>query len=202
MKCSCIKNIIWYETLYFCTGKTHLQLRIETLGMNLKWAEWIARVMHPEYVISKEDSDKVIAIVLWEILQAGCTSMHVCLDKCKRDQMLIFDFLNSATSQINNIGDSNQFSQCVGYTTVKEEGIGVTFQICAGDTRKRHVYTSSTHELEIVVGSNVVVDTLQFIVEFEGIWNKFINCFSSIQHVQMQCNVNRFWIYLLCQCMV
>ena len=100
-----------------------------------------------------------------------------------------------AALQINRNDDTNQLIQCVGFTSIKEEGIGVTFELCASDTRKRHVYTSSTNQLEIVVATEDGVAAFQFFIEFEGIYRYSILWFICQKYISKQYNTYASYKY-------
>ena len=60
-------------------------------------------------------------------------------------------------------------STCLVHANIKEKGIRVGVALCAGDDRKRHVYMSSTSEVDIrVIFDNGGIDTSRFIFIFEG----------------------------------
>ena len=83
--------------------------------------------------------------------------------------IFFFAFLHSPGVRDSRDFDSNQQnSRCFVYANIKEEGIGITVVLCADDVRKRHVYTSSTNEVEIRVTVDEGKDASRFIFNFEG----------------------------------
>ena len=69
---------------------------------------------------------------------------------------------------MNHNDGSTYLPRCFGYTSVKEKGIGIRFELCVSDARKRHVYTSSTNEVEIAIATEEGIDSSRFFIEFEG----------------------------------
>ena len=61
-------------------------------------------------------------------------------------------------------------SPCFVHTNINEEGISISMALCVGDARRKHVYTSSTNEVEIhIINENQEwKSTSGFIFEFEG----------------------------------
>ena len=59
---------------------------------------------------------------------------------------------------------------CFIHADINEAGISVSMALCISDARKKHVYTSSTNEVEIhIVNENQEWKaTAGFIFEFEG----------------------------------
>ena len=88
--------------------------------------------------------------------------------------MLCTYFLHLTGIYDNEDFDSKQRnSRCFVYANVKEEGIGITVALCADDIRKRHVYTSSTNKVEILVTVDEGKDASRFILNFEGAWQVY-----------------------------
>ena len=61
-------------------------------------------------------------------------------------------------------------SPCFIHADINEAGISVSMALCVSDARRKHVYTSSTNEVEIhIVNENPEWKaTSGFIFEFEG----------------------------------
>ena len=59
-------------------------------------------------------------------------------------------------------------SRCFVHVNIKEAGIGITVELCIDDVRKRHVYTTSTNEIEIRVVTDDGRDASRFMFYFEG----------------------------------
>ena len=61
-------------------------------------------------------------------------------------------------------------SPCFIHADIKEAGISVSMALCISDARRKHVYTSSTNEVELhIINENQEwTTTAGFIFEFEG----------------------------------
>ena len=64
-------------------------------------------------------------------------------------------------------------SVCFVYAIIKEEAIGSTMTLCAGDVRRKHVYTTSTNsvEIRIVTKKREGEEPSYFMIDYEGTYS-------------------------------
>ena len=79
-----------------------------------------------------------------------------------------YSTFTNVTNSTGNVDRTTESNHCFGNINIKEEGIGITVTLCADDVRKRHVYTSSTNEVEVRVLIEDGKDASRFFMKFEG----------------------------------
>ena len=92
------------------------------------------------------------------------------------------------TTSKGESGYENQDRRCDIYAKINEDATGATVTVCSGETRHKHLYTTTTNSVEIQIvktGEEDGDDPTYFAIVYQGII--FIMCpLSKLQNVYYQ----------------